>query len=907
MYFFHNFQGQACKNRKLIKVALNIKNKFFMASSYFTSYPSSIFRQLNEKSCKIISIMNRKIANLLWALLGLVLFLVALWFLHRALSEYHYRDIALEARAVPALGLIASVLLTTLNYLVLTGYDALAFRYVGRNLEYGRIAFASFIGYAFSNNIGMSMLAGSSVRYRLYTSWGLSVLDVTKMVAFSTLTLWLGLLSVGGIAFVVEPVALPSPLRLPIVSARPLGILFLAVAAAYIAWSAASRKPLMIGHREIPLPSAGLSLAQIAVSSLDWLLAGSVLFVLLPHADLFSLPLFYSVFLLAQTAGLVSQVPGGLGVFETVFLLLHPPGPTISQTMGALLLYRGIYYLLPLIAAAVMLGAYEMVSAKMRVAALARVMGQGAAAIAPRVLSVIIFASGALLLFSGATPELPARLQWIKNILPLPLLELSHFLGSLCGVALVLLARGIQRRLDAAYHLTIVFLGAGILFSLFKGFDYEEALILAIILGALLPSKRFFYRRASLLGQSFSAGWIMSIIAVLAGSIWLGLFAYRHVEYSQDLWWQFTVKGDASRFLRASVGVICFSVIAGITRLLRPMPLETAVAGDQDLGKARAVIIASKDTRAYLGLLGDKRFLFGGSGDSFIMYGVEGRSWIAMGDPMGREEDWKDLVWSFRELCDRQGGWPAFYEAGKNSLYLYIDLGLTSLKIGEEARVFLPDFSLEGRGRKDLRYVHRRAMREGAVFSVMPAAEVPALLPELKVISDAWLAAKNTREKRFSLGNFNDAYLREFPIALVRKEGGIIAFSNIWPGAGKEELSIDLMRHVPGSLDGIMEFLFAELMLWGKEQGYRQFNLGMAPLAGFEDRALAPVWNRLGAQIFRHGEHFYNFQGLRQFKEQFDPLWEPKYIVFPRIFLLPRILTNLASLISGGLMGALKK
>jgi phosphatidylglycerol lysyltransferase len=110
--------------------------------------------------------MNRKTINLLGSLLGLALFLAALWFLHRALSEYHYRDIAREARAVPALSLIAALLLTALNYLVLTGYDALAFRYVGRNLEYGRIAFASFIGYAFSNNIGLSMLAGSSVRYR---------------------------------------------------------------------------------------------------------------------------------------------------------------------------------------------------------------------------------------------------------------------------------------------------------------------------------------------------------------------------------------------------------------------------------------------------------------------------------------------------------------------------------------------------------------------------------------------------------------------------------------------------------------------------------------------------------------------------------------------------------------------
>ena len=206
--------------------------------------------------------MNRKTADLLGSLLGLVLFLAALWFLHRALSEYHYRDIAAEAHRVPAPRLIASLLLMALNYLVLTGYDVLAFRYVGRTLEYGRIAFVSFIGYAFSNNIGLSMLAGSSVRYRLYASWGLSVLDVTKMVAFSTLTLWLGLLTVGGIAFVMEPVAVPSLLGLSFVTARPLGILFLGITALYLVWSAVSRKPFIIRQREISLPSTRLSLRR---------------------------------------------------------------------------------------------------------------------------------------------------------------------------------------------------------------------------------------------------------------------------------------------------------------------------------------------------------------------------------------------------------------------------------------------------------------------------------------------------------------------------------------------------------------------------------------------------------------------------------------------------------------------
>jgi phosphatidylglycerol lysyltransferase len=178
---------------------------------------------------------------------------------------------------------------------------------------------------------------------------------------------------------------------------------------------------------------------------------------------------------------------------------------------------------------------------------------------------------------------------------------------------------------------------------------------------------------------------------------------------------------------------------------------------------------------------------------------------------------------------------------------------------------------------------------------------------ELKRISDTWLSEKNTREKGFSLGFFNEDYLKRFPAGIVRKNGKIVAFANIWLGAEKEELSVDLMRYVSEAPHGVMEYLFTHLTLWGKQEGYRWFNLGMAPLSGLEDRPPAPLWNRVGVFIFRHGEHFYNFQGLRQYKEKFDPTWEPRYLACPGGLSLPFIFTNLASLISGGLKGAISK
>ncbi len=168
----------------------------------------------------------------------------------------------------------------------------------------------------------------------------------------------------------------------------------------------------------------------------------------------------------------------------------------------------------------------------------------------------------------------------------------------------------------------------------------------------------------------------------------------------------------------------------------------------------------------------------------------------------------------------------------------------------------------------------------------MPPGDEP-LLARLRAISDAWLEEKATAEKGFSVGAFSEDYLRQFAIAIVRLEGSVVAFANLWPTATREELSIDLMRFGRDAPGGAMDYLLIELMLWGRAQGYRWFNLGMAPLSGLESRALAPLWHRMGGFLYRHGESFYNFEGLRRFKQKFDPAWQPPATRLARRLRLP--------------------
>ena len=306
--------------------------------------------------------------------------------------------------------------------------------------------------------------------------------------------------------------------------------------------------------------------------------------------------------------------------------------------------------------------------------------------------------------------------------------------------------------------------------------------------------------------------------------------------------------------------------------------------------------------------MGDKSLLFDPDGKAFIMYGIEGRSWVAMGDPVGRDDRIRqELVWTFRERCERGGGWPVFYQVNPSDLDLYLEVGMSLLKVGEEARVQLEHFNLDGKSKKTLRGTINKLNREGLRLEIVPTADVPALLPQLKPVSDAWLRDKRVREKGFSLGSFDERYLSRTPMAVVWQDDKPVAFANMFLSDSMEEASVDLMRQLPDGPAGLMDYLFVELMLWAKGEGYRWFNLGMAPLSGLQSRRQAPLWNRFGALIFGRGERFYNFQGLHRYKDKFDPEWEPRYMAVPGGIALPVVLTNVASLISGGLTGVVRR
>ncbi|WP_138501494.1 lysylphosphatidylglycerol synthase domain-containing protein [Nostoc sp. PA-18-2419] len=292
------------------------------------------------------------------SLFGLLLLVLSLWAIAHELHEYNYRDILNSLAVIPKSRLSWAILLTALGYLVMIGYDILGFNYINRSLNWNKIAFTSFISSAFSNTIGFALLTGSAIRYRFYANWGVSAVAIAQIIAFANFTFWLGMFAVAGLLFLINPLEIPTQLHLPFATVRPIGVIFLLLVTAYLLGSIVIKQPLIIRGQEFLFPCFKISLAQIAISSLDWILAAAVLYAVLPKISLSYLD-FLGIYLLAMFAGVVSNVPGGLGVFETIILLFLSSKVSAAAVLGSLLAYRGVYYFLPLLIAAGLLGIYE--------------------------------------------------------------------------------------------------------------------------------------------------------------------------------------------------------------------------------------------------------------------------------------------------------------------------------------------------------------------------------------------------------------------------------------------------------------------------------------------------------------------------------------------------------------------
>ena len=426
------------------------------------------------------------------------------------------------------------------------------------------------------------------------------------------------------------------------------------------------------------MPAFTTTLGQLSISVADLVLACAALYVLLPPDAGVSFVAFTGLYMVAMVAGAISTVPGGLGVFESILLLLLPGVPA-QDLLGALLAYRVIYYVAAVCRRDRLLTGYEIWQQRAR-------------------MRLALSLDAPLARFRGPAGDVGARLRGrghpadvrrhaggggahrgaARQFLPLSVLELSHLAGSAIGVALLVLARGLYYRLDAAWHLMVWLLGAGIAASLLKGLDYEEALILCLVLLPLLATRREFYRRASLLAEPLAPRWLAAVAMAIGASIWIGLLAHREVPYQSELWWQFAFDASAPRMLRASLVAVLGLGVAAAYRLLQPPRPRAASPTPADLERAAAhrdsERIRQRQSRparrqepAVQRVRGELRHVRR-SGDA------AGSRWVTRSAQPPSAARWSGVS---AKLCDREGGACVFYEVDAENLPLYVDAGLS--------------------------------------------------------------------------------------------------------------------------------------------------------------------------------------------------------------------------------------
>lgn len=288
---------------------------------------------------------------------------------------------------------------------------------------------------------------------------------------------------------------------------------------------------------------------------------------------------------------------------------------------------------------------------------------------------------------------------------------------------------------------------------------------------------------------------------------------------------------------------------------------------------------------SHLILLQDKQVYWAQDGNILISYKRIVNKLIVLGDPVGEERLFPASLKEFSEYCEQNGLKPIFYQVSPKYQQYYKDLGFRSLKVGEEGKVQVQDFSIAGKQGGKFRTSLNKFNREGFSFDVAHPPFTHDFLAELREVSDSWLGKQ--KEKGFSVVSFREDYVNLFPVALLYDADGKVAAFATLATDYKKHISIDLMRKRENSPNGTMDVLFVQTFQWLKENEYKTCSLGMAPLANVGQDKHACFSEKLMGFTYSQGNDFYNFKGLKAFKSKFAHEWEPKYIVYKRALLLP--------------------
>ena len=625
----------------------------------------------------------RALARHLPALLGLFLLSGAIYVVWKEFRQLKVADIGRAMAAIPQLSLVVGFGFTVLSYAVLTLYDRLGTTYAGHRVTYRRAAFASFCAYALSHNLGFAAVSGAAVRYRLYAHWGLTPLQIAKVVAFCSLTFGLGGMVLGGAILFLEPGAIPFlGNALPHWVLYGFGALLWAIVITYVGVARVMGVVRLFGH-QIELPGFRMALRQVALATVDVALTAAIFYALLPRVPGLTFPRFLGIYVASYSAGLLANLPGGIGVFDTAMLLGLQPYLPPPQILGAIVVFRLFYYIIPLFLAGGLFAGNEVL---LRSDALLR-RGQSAAT-APTTLVrlsepglAVVAATGAVALCGAvllALGVLDQRLSlfWMDPDVAGVATEASTFLPSLAGAALLVTATGLARRVALARRasLTLLLITAG--FTAAQGAPWWVPTALGLTALLLAPLRDAFYRDARLLSERLQTDTAVPLFGLAGCLLALAAFQPAVRRLGDVSWWQIVLSPDLPDRFRVSVLLVVTVTLVALWQLLRPGQVEVVPwAGGGRLRYAALGAVAPVQADG---------MVLGEAGQAGIAFRRYGRVMLGLGDPAGALSDRVSAIWRLRDLAQQEGLAPAVWRAGRELLHVYGDLGLAALPLGED-------------------------------------------------------------------------------------------------------------------------------------------------------------------------------------------------------------------------------
>jgi uncharacterized membrane protein YbhN (UPF0104 family) len=610
------------------------------------------------------------------AVLGVALLCGAIYVVQREFRNLKLDDIADAVNSIRPHALILSFCWTILSYGVLTFYDRLGTIYAGHKVSYARVSFASFCAYALSHNLGFAAVSGAAVRYRLYAHWGLTPVQIAKTVAFCSLTFGLGGMVLGGAILFVEPTSVPFfGDYLPLWVMYLAGALLWAIVAGYVTLSRVVGTVRMFGHM-VELPGWRMAIVQVLLATVDVAVTASIFYALLPEATGLTWLRFLGVYVASYTAGLAANLPGGIGVFDTAMLLGLSPWVDAPHIVGAILVFRLFYYIIPLFLAGTMFAGNEILLRGGGMFRSLHSLGRWSEPdFAVASITGAVALCGAMLLTLGVLSPTP-NFAWIDPDLADLAQQAGEFVPSLIGAALIVLAIGLSRRVNLAWGATMVMLMAGAAIAVAQGQPLWIPAVLVLATVLVAPFRSCFYRHARLLSGPLQASTAVPLFALILCILALAGFE-RHVRFlSDNSWWEIVLSREVPNSLRATVAVTVALALIATWRLIRP-------------GKVRWQPW-SIETRMRLAMLGGRPpinadgVVWGEQAQAGIPFRRCGRILLALGDPAGPLSDRVSAIWRLRDLAQQEGLDPAIWRAGPGLLKIYGDLGLTALPLGDD-------------------------------------------------------------------------------------------------------------------------------------------------------------------------------------------------------------------------------